>query len=427
MNDDPDRPGDPEPSLHASDRETSALVALATIPDVGAATMLRCHRGPGAPAALEALAAGNIESIPALDRGLRRRDRDAQATVRAAAVAAARSADPDRLLADHRRAGRRVVVADRVGYPPRLARFPSPPPVVFLAGDERPLLGPTVAIIGTRNATRAGREFAAVLGRDLTAAGVSVVSGLALGIDGAAHRGALDALDADDADGPEATRAPRSGPVGVIASGLDIAYPRAHQDLHGRVLARGLLVSETPLGVRPLPWRFPARNRIIARLADAVVVVESRRTGGSMTTVALAQAIGIDVLAVPGHPLAPASAGTNDLIFDGGAPVRDATDVLVAIGVDPPRRRPAASELVGSTRCPAVPADLLGDAGRAIVEALALGPASLAEVIGRSGLEMDEVAVEMVGLVERELVVETAGWFELAGRGLAAVRGGRTS
>ena len=123
--------------------------------------------------------------------------------------------------------------------------------------------------------------------------------------------------------------------VGVVASGLDVVYPRRHLDLHRRVASSGLMVSETPAGVRPDAWRFPARNRLIAGLSDAVVVVESRIAGGSMHTVDEALIRGVPVMAVPGPPGAPASQGTNQLLFDGANLARNAADVLLAIGVDP--------------------------------------------------------------------------------------------
>ena len=191
---------------------------------------------------------------------------------------------------------------------------------------------PRVAIVGTRRCTRYGFDLARELGADLAAAGVQVVSGLALGIDGAAHRGALDA----------AGGAP---PIGVVASGLDVVYPRAPPAAVGGGRHRGSLLSECPLGTAPEAWRFPARNRIIAALADAVVVVESAGAGGSMYTVEEALARDRPVLAVPGSVRSAASAGTNRLLAEGAGVARDADDVLAAIGQPqrPGRRRRAAA------------------------------------------------------------------------------------
>jgi DNA processing protein len=195
------------------------------------------------------------------------------------------------------------------------------------AGMPRVLLGegdrldafdaPRVAIVGTRAATPMGiadaREIAAFCGR----AGITVVSGLAIGIDAAAHEGALDAGGCT---------------VGVVATGLDIVYPRRHERLYARVRAQGLIVGENEYGTQPLPWRFPIRNRIIAALADAVVVVEAGRTGGASITARYGLEYSRDVYALPGSRRNPAAAGCNALILDGAKPLLDPADVLFAIG-----------------------------------------------------------------------------------------------
>ena len=158
------------------------------------------------------------------------------------------------------------------GYPAVLADDLSPPPVLFARGDVAALDGRRVTIVGTRSATAAGREVAAELGAGLAQAGVRVVSGLARGIDGWAHRGALSAVGG----GP---------PVGVVASGLDVVYPPEHRPLWDEVVERGVLLSEVPPGTTPHALRFPLRNRILAALGEVVVVVESKRKGGSLITV----------------------------------------------------------------------------------------------------------------------------------------------
>jgi DNA processing protein len=157
-------------------------------------------------------------------------------------------------------------VCGRAGYPEALTADPEAPAVLFGKGRLAALEGRRVAIVGTRNCTRYGRDVAFELGRDLSLHGVRVVSGLALGVDGAAHAGALAAAVAP--------------PVGVVGSGLDVVYPFRHRQLWSDVGRVGVLLSEAPLGARPEPWRFPVRNRIIAALAEVVVVVESFHTGG---------------------------------------------------------------------------------------------------------------------------------------------------
>ena len=177
---------------------------------------------------------------------------------------------------------------------------------------------PTVALVGTRAPTRYGIGVAAQFGADLSAAGVSVVSGLALGIDGAAHEGAC------------GVGAP---PVGVVAGGLDHPYPRRHERLWERVASSGVIVSESPAGVPTEKWRFPVRNRLLAALSDVVVVVESRHHGGTRHTVDAAIDRGVPVGAVPGSIRSATSEGTNALLADGAFPVCSAGDILVALAL----------------------------------------------------------------------------------------------
>jgi DNA processing protein len=375
------------------------LVALAQLPGIGPATLLRWHRGVGAPAAWDVVLRGRTAEILALAGPLARLTEHSVPPL----VAAARMLDPHQELERHGRDGRRVLVAGTPGYPARLLHDPAPPAVLFAAGDPSVLAQPTVAVVGTRNATRAGRDLAAGWGAELAAAGVAVVSGLALGIDAAAHRGALHAASQPD-------RGLRVGaPVGVVAAGLDIVYPRRHVELHREVALRGVLLSEVPLGVRPNTWRFPARNRIIAGLADAVLVVESRAVGGSILTAGEALERGVPVLAVPGHPGAPASAGTNDLLFDGAGFVRSTTDVLAHLGLQPPE--PPTS---GPGRA------LLDPSSEAVLAAIGSQPSALAEVVARCELDLEEVSSTLVALEAAGRVVRTAGWYEQVAPGLSA-------
>ncbi len=197
------------------------------------------------------------------------------------------------------------------------------------------VITPSVTIVGTRRCSPTGRSFAFELGAELAQAGVRVVSGLALGIDGAAHRGALSGNE----------NAEFANVVGVVGSGLDFIYPRANTDLWNAVAERGTLLSEAPMGGRALAWRFPARNRILAALADVVVVVESKKGGGSMHTVTEAMRRGVNVMAVPGSVRNAAAEGTNLLVSEGCAPVCCIDDVFVALGlVNEPRIRSAAAK-----------------------------------------------------------------------------------
>jgi DNA processing protein len=285
----------------------------------------------------------------------------------------------------HGDAGVRVLGPGDHGWPSVLSEDLEPPAVLFARGDPAVLERPRVAIVGTRRCSYAGREVARSLGQDLSDAGVCVVSGLALGIDGAAHAGAL---------------AGATAPAGVVATGLDVVYPRGHTDLWRAGGEQGVLLSEYPLGVWPERWRFPARNRIIAALADVVVVVESHDRGGSMHTVESALERDRLVMAVPGSVRSPASAGTNALLAAGSPPARDAADVLVALGLDRGAWERA-------------PAMVAPDGDAAIVlDALGWEPSSLEQIADRLDAPLGPVAVHLASLIAEGWVAHRAGWYE---------------
>jgi len=244
-----------------------------------------------------------------------------------------------------------------------------------------------VAVIGTRNPTEAGKQTAARLGYELSDAGVSVVSGLALGIDGAAHRGALASSGAR--------------PIGVVANGLDRPYPVRHAALWRHVAHSGAMLSEWPPGVRPDAFRFPQRNRIIAALAEITVVVESREKGGSLVTAREAADRGVEVMAVLGSPGARSSAGTNDLVHDGAGIVLSATDVLDVLGLDHSR----AGRLVDTRPRP-------DDRAAALLMALADQPATVEALLDRTGRPLAELAVDLARLERDGWVHESDGWFQ---------------
>jgi DNA processing protein len=236
--------------------------------------------------------------------------------------------DVGALWARCQHSGISVTWAGAPDYPTVMKGGPSPAGVLFWAGDIGALDGrPRAAVIGTRRCTPEGATVAHQLGYDLSRAGVCVVSGLALGIDGAAHAGALAWVR--DREGPAV---PAGSTVGVAASGVDVVYPRQHGALWREVVRLGAVISETPPGQPAQAWRFPSRNRVIAALAQIVVVVECHASGGSWHTVDAATMRGTDVGAVPGSVYSSASVGTNLLIHDGAVPVRDARDVLDVLG-----------------------------------------------------------------------------------------------
>jgi DNA processing protein len=216
-----------------------------------------------------------------------------------------------------RRAGVRIAAFPEPDYPPLLKHIDAPPPILYVKGDSALAARKCVAIVGSRSASGAGRQFAATLARDLGAAGVTVVSGLARGIDTAAHEAALP-----------------FGTIAVVAGGVDIVYPPENAALHAELGEHGLIVSECPLGYSPRGQDFPRRNRIISGLSLGVVVVEAARQSGSLITARLAVEQNRDVFAVPGHPLDPRAAGTNNLIRSGARLITCADDVLAELPHD---------------------------------------------------------------------------------------------
>lgn len=305
-------------------------------------------------------------------------------------AAAEQRGDLESTLERQRLLGVEMARLGQCHYPKALADDIEAPAVLFWLGEIGALdRRPRAAVVGTRNCTQTGAAVARELGADLANAGVAVVSGLAKGIDSAAHRGALRSTDS--------TGSPVS-PVGVVGSGLDVVYPLASRELWRDLSDCGVLLSEAPIGTRPRPWRFPARNRIIAALADVLVVVESRTAGGSLHTVEEALRRDVPVMAVPGSVRSPASAGTNRLLHDGCAPARDALDVLVALGTPPP----AAG--LGTPAEEPLPGD-------AVLDALGGDTASLDQLALRSGLGLGELAARLQQLVIAGRVADEAGWY----------------
>lgn len=207
-------------------------------------------------------------------------------------------------------AGARYLFHDQSHYPALLAEIDSSPPIITCRGNLTLASEPSVAMVGARNASGAATKLARDWAGELSQAGFSVVSGLARGIDGAAHEGSL----------------PKT--IGVIASGIDVTYPPQHEELQERIATEGLLIAEQPPGTEPRGRHFPSRNRIIAGLASGTLVVEAAPRSGSLITARLAGEAGREVMAVPGSPLDPRSAGCNQLIRDGAVLVSEPQDVI---------------------------------------------------------------------------------------------------
>nr|WP_246617189.1 DNA-processing protein DprA [Sphingomonas yunnanensis] len=284
------------------------------------------------------------------------------------------------------RLGARHLLLGDADYPPLLAELDDSPAVLTLRGDLALTARPTVAIVGARDASAAACRLAREMAHDLAAAGVSVVSGLARGIDGAAHLGAL----------PET--------IGVVAGGIDVAYPPQHAALQERIAREALLLAEMPPGTEPRARHFPYRNRIVTGLALGTLVVEAAPRSGSLISARLAGEQGREVMAVPGHPSDPRARGCNALIRDGATLVQGAADVIEQIRPLDPRAlpRPVA-------RWESVSEAVLdyGDAERARVESLlAAAPVATDELVRQSSLPASLVQdvlleLELAGRMER--------------------------
>lgn len=285
-------------------------------------------------------------------------------------------------------------------YPSILAADIAPPAVLFWGGDLGALTQRRVGIVGTRAATAAGRYMASQLGHDLAAHGIAVVSGLARGIDSWAHRGATNPSLRAEPGSPEIGR-----PVAVVASGLDVIYPRENTQLWRDIHNRGVVLSESPPGTPPEAFRFPLRNRILAALCEVLVVVESRAVGGSMITVEEAQKRDIMVMAVPGSPRTSSSAGTNLLLQQGCAPVVEVGDILVALGLDHRRCFPNTFD---SRHQP-------NDDDRRILDLFDNDAVTLDQLMVRSNADLVTTALSLGRLEADGWVVNNSGWWEAVG------------
>ncbi len=302
---------------------------------------------------------------------------------------ARRDLDLDREMARYERLGVRVLTLSDDGYPRLLREIPAPPPVLYvngglLDGDDR-----AVGIVGTRRFTPYGREVTAMLSGDLAAGGVTIVSGLARGIDGVAHQAALQA---------------GGRTIAVLGSGPDVVYPPEHRNLAERIAEQGALVSEYPPGRQPDAQNFPARNRIISGLSLGVIVIEAPERSGALITADFAADQGRDVFVVPGSVLSAASAGTNRLLRDGARPVRSAADVLEDLGLDAaPDAAPVQQELP------------LGDAERRLLAVLTREPQHIDEVAALADLPIHEASAYLT-MLELHGAVRNAGSLHYARR-----------
>jgi DNA processing protein len=284
---------------------------------------------------------------------------------------------------------RTLLTSDDSRYPRQLAAVPGMPPALFIEGDPALLSRPQVAIVGARAATAAGRETAFDFAARLAALGFAITSGLATGIDGEAHRGAL---------------AARGTTIAVCGTGLDRTYPEEHRELAARIAADGALVSEFPTGTPPAAHNFPRRNRLMSGLARGVLVIEAASRSGSLITARLAGEQGREVMAVPGSIHNPLARGCHRLIRDGAALVESVDDVLAALGVSglANTMKPAPETSDGANS----PDDALDSDAEMLLNALGFEPAGLDRLVQRTGLAAHSV-LSMLQMLELEGRVET--------------------
>lgn len=311
-----------------------------------------------------------------------------------AVLAPAPTEDIERALAWAAEPGSHVLTLADEAYPRTLLDIADPPPLLYVKGDPALLQRPAIALVGARSATAHGEANAAAFAQSLAAAGLTIVSGLALGVDAAAHRGALAAGSGGS---------PGGGTVAVIGTGIDRIYPARNAALAREIAASGAIVSEFPLGTPPLPHNFPRRNRIIAGLVEGVLVVEAALNSGSLITARLATENGREVFAIPGSIHSPLARGCHRLIRDGAKLVETAEDVIEELrgrlgwptpAAEPKgRRRQAGRDAASGAGAASPPAQQtvpgLDDEAARVLHIIGHDPVDIDTLAGRCGLTVD--------------------------------------
>ena len=359
------------------DARVEAWASLQLLPGLGARSLVTLLKHFGGPLELRAATRKSVAALASAE----------------VAAAIERGPDPsllERTLEWLREPGHRLVAWDDAEYPRALLAIADPPPAFYYVGRPELLTLDAVAIVGSRNATPQGVEHAQAFAAALSAAGLTIVSGLALGIDAAAHRGGLSAA---------------ASSIAVVGTGLDRVYPAGNRDLAQRLASEGGLLSEFALGTPPLPENFPRRNRLISGLARGVLIVEATLNSGSLITARLAAEQGREVFAIPGSIHSPFSKGAHRLIREGAKLVETAQDVLEELGV---RAEPTAmgtgSEPI--TRAGSLPKE--GPAAR-VLAALGHDPAGIDLLARRTGLSAESITVALVELEVAGRVVSLPG------------------
>ncbi len=351
-------------------------VALSLVPGLGVTTFWRLLEHFSSPQAVLNVQAQQLAQLPAKYQRAKEALLKGGWQKRAAAE----------IMRLEKYGGRVLVWGDRE-YPQALTQLADPPPVLYGLGDFSLLQKPLLAVVGSRAASSYGLRMASAIGRELAQAGVVVVSGLAAGIDAAAHKGAL-------AAGKTAGKT-----VAVLGCGLDHIYPRQNSGLYKNIAAKGLLLSEYPLGTKPEAFRFPARNRIIAGMASGVVVVEATRKSGSLITAQIALDYGRDVFAVPGQMDSVKSEGCHLLIRSGATLVTGVADILADSQITP-----ATMQQKSSKEWQELPASGESESER-VLRLLDVYPVAKDELVERSGLDVKRInelclLLELEGLIE---------------------------
>ncbi len=358
---------------------------LARTEGVGPVTYRRLLSRYGAPAAA-------LEALPDLARAAGRPDKPIPTAAQI----------EDEIAGTERRGGR-FLMPHMDAYPPLLALLPDPPPALTVLGDPATLCARSVAVVGGRNASLNGQRMATNLAAALAAAGITVVSGMARGIDAAAHQAALGTVGGIT--------------VAAVAGGIDCPYPPQHADLQAQIARAGAVVTEAPLGTEPQARHFPRRNRIIAGLSLGVVVVEAARHSGSLITARLALEAGREVFAVPGSPLDARCQGTNDLIRQGGQLTETIDDILAHLPSGPEAFQPP---LRLEEPAPASPREV-SEIREAVLQLLSPAPTSVDDLLRHC--QFSSQAALLAALLDLEL----GGWLEsLPGNRVALIaqRGG---
>jgi len=370
-------PREVDPLASSDGTDVKWWIGLLKVPGIGARTATRLAASLGGPEAAYRSSRSRFLSVEGASERLWANLERTRSSV-----------DLDREEDRARRACDGVLAITDPGYPPLLGQIHDPPPILFYRGDPAVASAPAVAVVGTRRSSPYGERMARAFARDLAARGIAVVSGLARGIDSAAHRGALEAGGATTA---------------VLGCGVDVIYPAVNAPLQREIADKGVVLSEFLPGVRPLAGHFPARNRIISGLSLGVVVIEAGRRSGALVTARCALEQGREVMCVPGPVSGGRFAGSHALVRDGACLVEDAGDVVEAIGSLPLAGSPAGASADGADAGPAGDSTGSTPDEREVLALMSDAPVGRDEIVRLTGLDPARVTAALLTLELRGL------------------------